>query len=97
VFSFSPADRVNVILGLDLLWRSSTTDGLYGSGMTEIVGTNKVSGLRVGSEFSIDTRWQVDQFWQLGAILAQFYAGPALTEAGGKNMTYAVVFVKFLF
>ncbi|WP_294534592.1 alginate export family protein [uncultured Rhodoblastus sp.] len=97
VFSFTPADRVNVILGLDLLWRVSTTDGLYGSGMTQIPNTNKVSGLRVGSEFSIDARWQADQFWQLGAILAQFYAGPALTEAGGKNMTYAVLFVKFLF
>jgi hypothetical protein len=97
VFSFSPADRVNVILGLDLLWRSSTTDGLYGSGMTEIPNSQKVSGLRVGTEFSIDARWQVDQFWQLGAILAQFQVGPALTEAGGKDMTYAVLFVKFLF
>jgi hypothetical protein len=97
VFSFSPAERVNIILGLDLLWRSSTTDGLYGSGMTLIPGTNRVQGVRVGSEFSADARWQVDQFLQLGAILAQFYAGPALTEAGGKDMTYAVVFAKVLF
>ena len=39
---FEPVQRVSVILGFDSLWRNSTTDGLYGSGLSEFVNTNKV-------------------------------------------------------
>ncbi len=97
VFSFKPAERVNVVLGLDLLWRSSLSDGLYGSGMSEFANTSKVSGSRVGTEYSVDVRYQLDPHIQLGAILAEFYVGPALREAGGKDMTYAVLFAKYKF
>jgi hypothetical protein len=97
VFSFTPCERVEVVLGYDMLWRASTTDGLYGSGFVALANTSKASGSRVGSEVSIDARWQVNQFLQLGAILAQFQAGPALTTAGGKDMTYSVLFAKLKF
>jgi hypothetical protein len=94
LFSFTPVERVNVVLGYDMLWRTSTTDGLYGSGFTLLTNTNKVGGLRVGSEYSIDVRWQVNEFLQLGAILAEFQSGSAITNAGGKDMTFGVLFAK---
>lgn len=97
VFSFRPAERVDVVLGLDLLWRSSLRDGLYGAGLMEFANTSKVSGSRVGTEYSVDLRYQLDMHIQLGAILAEFSAGPALREAGGKDMTYAVLFAKYKF
>ena len=59
--------------------------------------TNTARGDRVGSEFSLDARWQYNPFLQLGAIIAQFQAGPALTTVGGKNMTYGVLFARLKF
>jgi hypothetical protein len=97
LFSFTPVERVNVVVGYDMLWRGSTTDGLYGSGFTLLTNTNKVGGARVGSEVSLDVRWQFNEFLQLGAILAQFQSGPAITNAGGKDMTFGVLFAKLKF
>jgi hypothetical protein len=38
-----------------------------------------------------------NEFLQLGAILAQFQSGPAITNAGGKDMTFGVLFAKLKF
>ncbi len=97
VFTVEPVENVSLILGVDLLWRASMSDGLYGSGLTEFAGTSAVRGSRVGTEYSADLRWQVNHWLQLGGTLAQFQAGPAMTDAGGKNMTYTVLFAKFKF
>jgi hypothetical protein len=97
LFSFQPAQRWDVVLGWDSLWRVSTTDGIYGSGMVEIPNSNKATSSFVGTELSADIRWQVDFHLQLGAILAELYAGPALTEIKGKDLIYAVAFAKYKF
>ncbi|MBB4197951.1 hypothetical protein GGD83_001744 [Rhodoblastus sphagnicola] len=97
VLCVTPVERVTVVLGYDMLWRASTTDGLYGSGFSALANTSKARGSRVGSEVSMDARWQYNESLQLGAILAQFQAGPALTSAGGKNMTFGVLFAKLKF
>lgn len=97
ILRVEPTKGVDVYIGYDMLWRASTRDGLYGSGFSALPNISKASGARIGSEFSIDTRWQVNQFLQLGAIFAQFQAGPALTSAGGKNMSYGVLFARLKF
>jgi len=94
IVRFTPLERVDVYVGYDMLWRASTSDALYGSGFVALPNTSKATGSRVGSEVSLDVRWQVNPFLQLGGILAQFQAGPALTSVGGKDMTYAVLFAK---
>ncbi len=94
---FEPVQRVSVILGFDSLWRNSTTDGLYGSGLSEFVNTNKARSAKVGNEASADVRWQVDRHLQLGAIVAELFAGPAMTEAAMKSTVYMVLFAKYKF
>ena len=44
VFSFHPREDVAVVLGYDMLSRVSSTDGLYGSGLSEYKNTAKVAG-----------------------------------------------------
>jgi hypothetical protein len=97
VVSVKPAKDVLVVLGWDTLWRASSTDGLYGSGMTEYPGTNKVTGMRVGTELSADVRWRVNQHLLVGAIFAEFLSGPAVQEALGKNVSFFVLFATFRF
>jgi hypothetical protein len=97
VVSFQPVRNVAAVFGWDTLWRLSSTDGLYGSGMVEYAGTNKVSGQRVGTELSADVRWRYDQHLLFGAIAAEFLAGPAVQEALGKNVTFLVLFGTYRF
>jgi hypothetical protein len=97
VVSFKPAKDVLAVFGWDTLWRASTTDGLYGSGMSEYPGTAKVTGRRVGTELSADVRWRLNQHLLVGAIFAEFLSGPAVTEALGKTVSYFVLFATFRF
>ncbi len=97
VVSFKPIKDVTATFGWDMLWRASRSDGLYGSGMVLYPNTNKVSGMGIGNELSADVRWRVNQHLLLGAIAAEFIAGPALREAVGKSVTFCVLFATYRF
>jgi len=97
VFSFRPQDDVAVVLGYDMLRRVSETDGLYGSGLAEYKNTAKVSGSDVGTELSVDVRWSTAPGLQIGVIAAEFYSGPAIREALGKDVTFTAIYSKYLF
>jgi hypothetical protein len=97
VFSVSPRPDVTATFGWDTLWRASNTDGLYGSGMALYANTNKVSGSLVGTELSADVRWRVDEHLLVGAIAAEFLAGPAIQQAVGKNVTFVALFTTYRF
>jgi hypothetical protein len=97
VLSLRPAPNVFAVFGWDTLWRASTTDGLYGSGMTQYPNTARVSGRQVGTELSADIRWRINQHLLLGAIFAEFFAGPAVQEALGKSVTFFALFAMYRF
>ena len=97
VFSFHPREDVTVVLGYDLLSRVSSTDGLYGSALSQYKNTAKAGGLGIGTELSADVRWNVRPGWQLGVIVAEFYSGPAVQDAFGKDVTFTAVFSKYVF
>ena len=97
VLRFKPLPDVFVVAGWDTLWRTSTQDALYGSGMVAYPGTAKATGERVGTELSLDTRWQPDPHLTFGVIYARFLVGPALTEALGKQVNYGVLFGTYKF
>jgi hypothetical protein len=99
VLTLDPVKNVQFVFGYDMLWRASTTDGLYGSGMTLFAGTSgaKVTGSRIGEETSFDIRWHVDPHLSLGAIASYMTAGPALAEATGQPVKFGVLYAKYKF
>jgi len=97
VLSVQPTPNVLAVFGWDTLWRASTSDGLYGSAMSQYPGTARVSGRKVGTELSADVRWRIDRHLVLGAIFAEFFAGPAVQEALGKSVTYFALFATYRF
>ncbi len=99
VLELHPFSNVLVVLGYDVFWRTSTVDGLYGSGMAMYTGTSgkKITDDRIGSEISADVRWQIDQHLQIGGIAAQMHSNAAVTEALGKNVNFLVGFMKYRF
>ena len=97
VVSFKPTPSITATFGWDTLWRASNTDGLYGSGLVQYANTNKGTSDQVGTELSADLRWRVDQHLTMGAIAAQFIAGPAVRQALGKSVTFLVLFGTYRF
>ena len=65
--------------------------------MVMYANTNKVTGVQIGSELSADIRWRVNQHLTMGAIAAEFLAGPAIQEAVGKTVSFFVLFGTYRF
>jgi hypothetical protein len=97
VVSFKPLPDVTAVLGYDTLWRTSTHDYLYGSGMVPYPRTNRPDAKFVGHEPSVDVRWRPDEHLTIAAIYATFLAGPAVTNAGGKTVDYFAMFATYKF
>ena len=99
VLTLDPVKDVQFVFGYDMLWRASTTDGLYGSGMTLFTGTNaaKVTAARIGEETSFDLRWHVDKHLSVGGIACYMTAGPALAAATGQPVKFGVLYAKYKF
>ena len=97
VLSVRPSPAVLATFGWDTLWRASMTDGLYGSALVQYANTSGHTGSRIGTELSADVRWRIDQHLTLGAIAAEFLAGPAIRQALGKSVTFTVLFATYRF
>jgi hypothetical protein len=99
VLTVDPVKNVQVVLSEDFLWRASTKDGLYGSGMSLFAGTSgvKVTGGHIGDETALDVRWRIDTHLTVGAIGSYMTAGPALAQASGKPVTFGVLYAKYKF
>ena len=99
VLTVDPVKNVQVVLSEDFLWRASTKDGLYGSGMSLFAGTSgaKVTGSKIGDETALDVRWRVDSHLSVGAIGSYMTAGPALAQASGKPVEFGVLYAKYKF
>ena len=99
LLTFEPVKDVQAVFGWDALWRASTTDSLYGSGMVAYANTNsaKVTGSWIGSETTADVRWRVDEHLSVGAIAARFAVGPALQQAAGLSENFYVLYAKYKF
>ena len=95
MLTVKPAPDLMAVFGWDNLWRASTTDGLYGSGMTEYANTNKATSKRIGTELSVDLRYRYDQHLTMGAIAADMLVGPAVEQALGRNVTFFVLFATY--
>jgi hypothetical protein len=97
ILVFNPIKDVQATFGWDSFWRSSTTDGLYGSGLVEYAKTSAAKSSWVGTEWTADVRWRIDQHWQVGTVFADFIAGPAVTQALGKNVKFVMAYSQYKF
>ena len=100
--SVSPGKRVNVSLGLYLMWRQSNSDGVYSPLGTET--RPKLSILTLSKEREIGKLWSLESNYNItrNLILAvdasYFSAGRFVHETGkGKDITYLSVKASYKF
>jgi len=92
-----PATGVEVTTGVDLLWRQSTHDALYRVPLIPLVRGEQSNARYIGGEFDLDAGWQIDQHLKLSAAYVHFFAGPVVTNAGGKDTDYVGVWTSYKF
>ena len=97
IVSFHPAKDTTVTFGYDQLWRASKTDGIYSAGLNQYLNTAMATGMALGSEATIDLRWNIRPDLQFGVVFAEFTASDAIKQVFGKDVTFTSVYAKYRF
>lgn len=92
-----PATGVEVTTGIDFLWRQSTQDAFYRVPLIPLVRSSQSNARYIGTEFSLDAGWQVDQHLKVSAAYVHFFAGPVITDARGTDVDYVGVWTSYRF
>jgi len=70
---------------------------LYRVPLIPLICGDQSSARYIGSEFDLDAGWQIDQHLKLSAAYVHFFAGPVVTNAGGKDTDYVGVWTSYKF
>ncbi|HEX3498230.1 MAG TPA: alginate export family protein [Stellaceae bacterium] len=92
-----PTAATDVALGWDFLWRESTKDAFYRGGHTPLIPGNSSAARYLGNDVDLEAGWQLDRHVRLAASYVHFFAGPFITNGGGKDVDYTAVSVAYRF
>lgn len=91
-----PIPALTLVLGWDFLWKHRKEDGVYAppSPLTlipETIGT----GRYIGDQIKLEGRYRFDPRWEIRVAAAHFRAGPALAQAGGRDVSFLMTSLAF--
>lgn len=92
-----PTSDLDVSAGADVLWRASTHDAIYRVPLIPLVRGDQGGGPYVGTELTVDVGWQVDPHVKVSGAFVHFFAGSALTHAGGRDVDYVGTWIAYRF
>ena len=96
-FELAPSKQTAVTLGYDLLWRYSTSDGLYDPrGAVQIPGSAN-SARFVGSSLEAGLEWRIDKHTTWTVSYVHLFAGQFIREARGKDVDFFGTWLDFKF
>lgn len=85
-------EAVTTELGVQLAWKHRRADAVYTTPAPLAALPGSAGGARrIGTQYKSETRWQVNDHWQWQLQLAWVDAGPALTQAGGRDTLFASI------
>lgn len=95
--TLKPHERVQVIHSWDFFWRYSVEDAVYGPGRVAITPEAAGDARFVGITSNIEVNWTISQHLTWSFCYVHFFAGDAVTNAGGDDADFAGSWITFKF
>lgn len=85
----TPNAKLKLTLGWDFVWKQRVADAVYTT-PTPLVPVPGTAGTarRIGDQIKLESAWRFAPAWEARLQLAHFNAGPALREAGGRDVRF---------
>lgn len=93
----SPATRVKLSAGWNILWRQTVRDAVYGPPLAPVAGTAGRGGRYTGQQAILGLDWQPKPDVAVSAGYVHFSPGDALRQAGGRAVDFGYVSVALRF
>jgi len=95
--TLNPLDTLAIMVGVDFGWRANTNDAVYITPNVPIPGTASSSGRYIGESFVLQASWSATRNISLNGSYVHLDAGPAITDAGGKDIDYVALWTSMKF
>lgn len=92
-----PTERVTIDILWDFAWRDSTSDAVYAPPGVPAFPVDATRARFVGHSITTTAEWQVRDDLALTAAFTHLEAGPAITDAGGRDLDYLAIWVNWWF
>jgi hypothetical protein len=91
-----PIPSLKLVLSWDFLWKHYKEDAVYTppaplAVIPETIGTNRY----IGDQISLEGTYSLNPQWEIRAAAVHFRAGEALTQAGGRSVSFLMTSLKF--
>jgi hypothetical protein len=89
--TLNPIDTVAIMSGVDFAWRANNRDSVYITPNVPMPGTDQSSGSYIGTSFVLQASWTATKYMSLNGSYVHLLAGPAITNANGKDVDYVAL------
>lgn len=96
VLQLRPRDDLTVAVSWNPFWRLETKDAVYGPRGIAIPAS-ATSGRFVGSTLNVQADWLISTQFSVSAFYAHFFAGEAVSNAGGHSADFVGTWFTFKF
>src|SRR5262249_8668118 len=95
--TLNPTETIAIQAGVDFPWRASTRDAVYITPGVPLPGTVAAPGRYIGTNYVLQASWTVTPNLSVNGSFVHVDAGPALSNAHGKNLDYFAYWASFKF
>ena len=89
--TLNPENTVAVMAGVDFAWRANESDAVYITPNVPMPGTSTAHGRYIGTNFVLQASWTATRNASLNGSYVHLKAGPAITNANGKDIDYVAL------
>ena len=95
--AFELTENLGFAVDVNWFWKQRTEDAIYAPPGRPLPGTAQSSARYIGSQVNAELEWRLHRNLSMTFYYSHFFAGPAVTEAGGRDVDFVGSWVTLRF
>ena len=95
--SLSLHEKVTLTTDVDFFWKHEEQDAIYAPPGRPLISAGKSNSHFTGTQVNAQLDWKVTQYLAVTFYYSHFFAGPAVTGAGGRDTDFAGTWITVRF
>jgi hypothetical protein len=95
--SFSFTKAVTLTTDIDFFWKHEVDDAIYAPPGRPLIPGGLSNSHYIGSQVNAEVEWEINRYVSVTFYYSHFFAGSAVTGAGGRDVDFAGSWINFRF
>lgn len=94
---FQITDEISLTADWNFFWKHRTEDAIYSPPGRPLVPAGQSNSHYIGSQANVGIEWQMTPCTSWAIYYSHFFAGPAVTDAGGRDVDFLGSWIEYQF